>query len=210
MDNHERRTIMARFPVTESEILALAQKMIVGLTANPNFPSPPVSNEALDSLRVAFQRADDAAQAADAAARRAHEDKDVKLAALVTAMRSDVLYAESVARNNDPVLQEIGWGSRAVPVKLQTPGQCLNLNGARQDEGVIVLRWNKPKQGGKVETYLVQRRERMGGSWQFLINAWEPWIVLTGQPRNVELEYRVVGGNKAGEGIPSNTVMAVL
>ncbi len=34
-----------RFPKTESEIIALAQKMISGFTNNPNFPSPPITPE---------------------------------------------------------------------------------------------------------------------------------------------------------------------
>lgn len=35
-------------------------------------------------------------------------------------------------------------------------------------------------------------------------------ITLTGQPRGVQLEYVVVAMNKAGDGPPSNPVMAVL
>ena len=40
--------------------------------------------------------------------------------------------------------------------------------------------------------------------------AMESEITLTGQARGKEWEYRVIAVNKAGEGEPSNTVMAVL
>jgi hypothetical protein len=33
---------------------------------------------------------------------------------------------------------------------------------------------------------------------------------LVAQPKGIELEYRVIAVNKAGEGPPSNTVMVVL
>ncbi len=38
----------------------------------------------------------------------------------------------------------------------------------------------------------------------------ESEITLSGQERGKEWEYRVIAVNKAGEGTPSNTVMAVL
>ena len=38
----------------------------------------------------------------------------------------------------------------------------------------------------------------------------ESELALSDQPRGIEWEYRVIAVNKTGEGLPSNTVMAVL
>ena len=54
-------------------------------------------------------------------------------------------------------------------------------------------------------------------SWNLKFNAWETVatailseIMLVDQPRGLELEYRIIAVNKASDGPPSNTVMAVL
>ena len=64
--------------------------------------------------------------------------------------------------------------------------------------------------GGRVSAYKIQRRNRPEGGWQEAGTAIETESTLVGQPKGVELEYRVIAINKAGEGSPSNTVMAVL
>ena len=56
------------------------------------------------------------------------------------------------------------------------------------------------------------------GRWQYtyevtnlsLTPAIETEATLVEQPKGVELEYRIIAINKAGEGSPSNTVMVVL
>jgi hypothetical protein len=64
--------------------------------------------------------------------------------------------------------------------------------------------------GGAVAAYKIQRRERPAGLWADVGLAVESEITLTNQTRGKEFEYRVMAVNKAGEGEPSNTVMAVL
>jgi len=59
-------------------------------------------------------------------------------------------------------------------------------------------------------TYKIQRRERPSGPWADVGLAIESEITLSDQERGKEWEYRVIAVNKAGEGQPSNTVMAVL
>jgi len=59
-------------------------------------------------------------------------------------------------------------------------------------------------------TYKIQRRERPSGPWSDVGLAIESEITLSDQERGKEWEYRVIAVNKAGEGEPSNTVMAVL
>jgi hypothetical protein len=201
---------MPKFPTTEAGLLALAQSIIAGLTANPNFPSPPVSNEALDTLRTAAVRASEAVQAAEAALQQAYDAKEQAFSALDDAVRSDIAYAKAVCGNNDSKLKQIGWGSRAPAMPMTPPGLCGVLKGERQGEGTIVLRWSRPKEGGRPEGYQIERRLRSNGSWELVGNAFVTTKVLSGQPRNQELEYRVVAGNRAGDGTPSNIVVALL
>ena len=63
---------------------------------------------------------------------------------------------------------------------------------------------------GPPAAYKPQRRERPEGLWSDVSMAIESEIPLTDQPRTTKWEYRVVAINKAGEGVPSNTVMEVL
>ena len=69
----------------------------------------------------------------------------------------------------------------------------------------MFLDWKKPLEGGNVASYKVERRERPVGDWTLLSLAYESEIMLTGQDRTTEWEYRIVASNKAGDGQPSNT-----
>lgn len=64
--------------------------------------------------------------------------------------------------------------------------------------------------GGAVAAPKIQRRLRHDGPWSHAGMAIESEIKLTNQERGKEWEYRVLAVNKAGDGEPSNTVMAVL
>ena len=72
------------------------------------------------------------------------------------------------------------------------------------------LDWKEPIDGGKPAAYKIQRRERPAGDWQDVSTAMDSEMTLVDQPRVKELEYRAVAVNKAGDGEPSNTVLAVL
>jgi hypothetical protein len=53
---------MARFPLKEAEVIALAQSMVSGLTANAaTYPAPPVLPAALTTLVSAYTTAKNAA-----------------------------------------------------------------------------------------------------------------------------------------------------
>ncbi|MDF1545179.1 MAG: fibronectin type III domain-containing protein [bacterium] len=54
------------------------------------------------------------------------------------------------------------------------------------------------------------RRIRPDGPWEDVATAVITEATLVDQERGKEWEYRIVAINKAGEGEPSNTVMAVL
>lgn len=64
--------------------------------------------------------------------------------------------------------------------------------------------------GGAVATYRTERRLRPSGLWTEAGMAIESEATLSNQERASELEFRVIAINKAGDGLPSNIVLAVL
>ena len=208
---------MANFPRTEPTVLALVQKMITGLTANaatfPNLPIPVSAPPGIPSLTLMtsnYTTARDAAMAAQAAAEQATTSKNAVLDTLVEAMKKDLRHAETITSFNDDLLKKIGWSGRKAKEDLVAPGQCRTLEAPRQGEGWVFLDWKEPIDGGKPAAYKIQRRERPAGDWQDVSTAMDSETTLVDQPRGKELEYRAVAVNKAGDGEPSNTVLAVL
>ncbi len=202
---------MARFPKSEAEILALANDMQAGLAANAAvFPAPPVAPADLQTAMATYITARDAAVAAAAAAQQATAAKDEALQALTDDMKDDLRYAENTVNYDDDQLKLIGWGGRASKTSLEAPGQARSLEAPREGEGWVFLDWKEPVDGGAVAAYKIQRRLRPDGPWSDAGMAIESEITLTNQERGKEWEYRVLAVNKAGEGQPSNTVMAVL
>ena len=89
-------------------------------------------------------------------------------------------------------------------------GQARTLEVQNQGEGWVFLDWNSPSDGGKVASYKTERRERPAGDWMIIPLAMESEATLNNQDRGKDWEYRVNAVNKAGEGVPSNTVAAVV
>jgi len=202
---------MARFPDREAEIKALAQNIVTGLAANAaDFPSPPVTSVNLQALLTSFITLCDEQVAALAAAEQVTATKKAGLEELVIAMKADLRYAEDAVSYNDAKLSALGWGGKAAPTALQVPGQPRSLEAPRQGEGWIFLDWKKPADGGAVAAYKIERRERPTGDWALVSMAVESEATLNNQERGKDWEYRVIATNKAGEGVPSNTVAAVL
>ncbi len=202
---------MARFPGRETEIKALAQTLIAGLTAQAaDFPAPPVTPVALQALLDSLNTLNDAAVTARAAAEQATQTKNAALEELMEAMKADLRYAEDAVSHDDPKLSTLGWGGRADITALQAPGQPRALEAPRQGEGWVFLDWKEPAEGGKVAAYKIERRERPSGDWVLVSMAIESETTLTSQERGKDWEYRVIATNKAGEGLASNTVGAVL
>jgi len=202
---------MAQFPRTEPEVVVLAQDMATGLAANAaTFPTPPVAPADLQTAIGAYVTARDAAVAAVAAAEQATATKNEALQALTDDMKADLRYAENTVNYDDDQLKLIGWGGRKAKTSLEAPGQTRSLEAPREGEGWVFLDWKEPVDGGAVAAYKIQRRLRPDGPWSDAGMAIESEITLTNQERGKEWEYRVLAVNKAGEGEPSNTVMAVL
>ncbi|MCH8120368.1 MAG: fibronectin type III domain-containing protein [Planctomycetes bacterium] len=202
---------MARFPDREAEIKALAQSIVTGLAANAaDFPTPPVASVALQALLDSFITLSDEQVAAQAAAEQVTATKNAGMEELVTAMRADLRYAEDAVNYDDAKLSALGWGGRAAPTELEVPGQARALEAPQQGEGWVFLDWKKPTDGGAVAAYKIERRERPAGDWMLVSMAIESEATLNNQERGKDLEYRVIATNKAGDGVPSNTVAVVL
>ena len=202
---------MAQFPIRETEILGLGDSLITGLENNvPIYPSPPVSTIDLQAAFDATIAARDAAVAAQAAAEQATTEKQLALEDLIEKMKDDLRYAETTVNFDDDKLKLLGWGGRKAPSALDAPGQARALEAPREGEGWIFLDWKSPTEGGKVASYKIERRERPEGAWSIAGMAMESESTLHNQERGKEWEYRVIAVNKTGEGMPSNTVMAVL
>ena len=125
-------------------------------------------------------------------------------------MRADLRYAEDAVNYDDPKLTALGWGGQAAATALALPGQPRALEALSQGEGWISLDWKKPADGGAVAAYKIERRERPSGAWTLASVAIESEVTLNNQERGKDWEYRVIATNKAGEGVPSNTVAAVV
>jgi hypothetical protein len=202
---------MARFPKSEAEIAALAQRLIHGLTnGGEDFPSPPASPEELQAALAAYIAAKDATVTADKAAAESYTTKDDALDELVDLMKADIRYAEVAVRDSAEKLRQIGWSAPRGRKSLELPGQVRSLGTLQEGDGWVILDWKEPTDGGRVSAYRVRCKKSNGGSWKDAGMAVETRILLSDQERGVELTYEVVAVNKAGVGEPSNIVTAVL
>lgn len=189
----------------------MVQNIVTGLAANAaDFPAPPVTSVALAAILTSFITLCDEQVAALAAAEQVTATKKAGLEELVIAMKADLRYAEDAVSYDDAKLTALGWGGKAAPTALEVPGQPRSLEVPRQGEGWVFLDWKAPADGGAVAAYKIERRERPAGDWVLISMAIESEATLNNQERGKDWEYRVIATNKAGEGIPSNTIAAVL
>ncbi|MGX9727617.1 MAG: hypothetical protein ACTFAK_09965 [Candidatus Electronema sp. VV] len=128
--HHRQEEGMPRFPNSDSELIALAQKLIAGLQENPNFPSPPVSPAQLRSSLDAFIGLCecDTQTAAQAAAEQATAGKNAGREQLAAEVRGDLHYAEYAAEGDDAKLSTLGWGARSPHTPISAPGQGSRSN----------------------------------------------------------------------------------
>lgn len=201
---------MPNFPKTEAEVVSLAQSIINGITDNPDFPSPPIAPAALQASLNTFIGSRDAQTAAYAAAEQSTDVKQGDYEALITEMKMMLRYAEDAVRGDDSKLSALNWGARREKTPLAAPGQVRLLQVARLVAGGLTLRWKKPIEGGPPSYYKIERRELAAGGWVLAGTASITETTLTNQERGKEWEYHVIAVNRAGDGLPSNSVTAVL
>ena len=107
-------------------------------------------------------------------------------------------------------LGALGWGARREPSAPEPPGPARALEVKREGPGWVYLDWKRPSEGGSVAGYHVQVAEHEAAGWKDVTMCFDTMAVLTEQQRGVELLFRVVTFNKAGKGLASNTVTALL
>jgi len=201
---------MRVFPRRQTDILALAGSIANGLTNSAaHFPSPPVAVAELEAAIAAATQASETATAAQAAAEQATAAKQAAFERLKAMMWADLRYAEDAVAYDDAKLTALGWGARKRRRPPAIPGQPLGLAAPHQAEGSVVLTWRSAADGGRVGFYRIERRQGEG-PWAIAAVSIPTRATLEGQPRLVDLEYRVIAANKTGESEPSNTVAVVL
>jgi hypothetical protein len=199
-----------RFPRTESEIATLAARVIEGLTnAAEDFPTPPIPAEALRGKLEAFTTADTETVAAKTTFRDRHAVKDGALAELVDALKADLRYAEIAVRDAPQKLNALGWRLPRDGTPLQPPGETRDITIVSEGDTWAILRWKPPADGGAPAFYRIQRRQE-GAPWDDAGITATTEQLMSNQPRGVQLHYRVIAVNKAGDGPPSATVTLVL
>ena len=200
---------MPRFPTTEAEIITLAQQIENGLKNNANLSGSPVSDTDFAAMLAAFLAKRDEIVTKEASLGEDYDQKGDLMDDLTDAMQRVIDYTASISDNDETELASIGWGVSGAATK-QSPGQPRALEIINQTETSIFLDWKNPTDGGRVASYRVERRELPAGSWETCGATNQTEILLTGQPRGKDLEYRIIAFNTNGDSPPSNTVAAVL
>lgn len=201
---------MPNFPKTEAEVISLAQSIITGMNENQDFPSPPFSIIDMQTSLDEFINSRDTQTAAYAEAEQLTDVKQGNYETLFTRMKMMLRYAEDAVQGDDAKLSVLNWGARREKTPLTAPGQARLLEVVQQIAGGLSLRWKKPVEGGAPSFYKIERRERAEGNWELAGTANITESTLTNQERGKELEYHVVAANRAGDGLPSNSVTVVL
>ncbi len=196
---------MAQFPITEPEIISLAQAIIIGLKAHPDeFTVPPVNSDDLQQQLNDVLNSRDEVTTLQARLSEATARTRKFLERLIASMKMILKYAEQTTPKEKWTL--LGWASRAEPVALQVPGQPRNLECLRRGDDSIQLDWKAPQDGGKVGVYRVQRRIMPDGEWTLVDTVFGTEIILANQPKGKTLEFRVIAANKEGFSLASNVV----
>ncbi|CAN5496954.1 hypothetical protein BH10ACI1_BH10ACI1_19860 [soil metagenome] len=198
---------MAEFPKDETSTIILAQKVANGIRDNDTtFPTPPVAGAALlGDLDLYFAKNAEI-QAAKAATRLKVQEKNTVYARIRSGTRDNIDYAAIVAKGNEAILDLVSWGNPAPGQRLALPGQSRAFEIIGQGDGWMRTDWKEPIDGGEVASYIVRRSED-GVNFVDAATVTASDAVLFNQPTGKKLIYMVVAINRAGEGLPSNTVV---
>ncbi len=202
---------MSVFPRRENEVIDLAYTMMAGLDSHTeDFPNVDIVElkDAISEFEVAnCSQLNLQSQAIQATTikKRAYER-------MVDSMKSSIRQGQLDSLSHPLRITEIGWNLPAKRSALKEPGQPNNLDIRCAGSNTLCLSWDKPKRGGAVGYYIVQRRvmghENSFDSWQLAGTSFDETITLNDQPRQTEIEFRIIATNPTGESLPSNTQAA--
>lgn len=201
---------MAQFPFTHADIMALAGKILAGLTDNPAvYPAPTVDLVDFGAKIDSCTQARAELTKAIAVKEMATAEHQKEIASLKDMMRKQLRYAENITGFDDNKLNMLGWaGKREKSSAL--PGQVRNLRAIEQGTDFVVLSWMSPADGGKAAAYQILRRDEQSDTWINAGVSMATKVKLLDQPRHIDMEYRVAALNKTGQGQVSNTIAVVL
>ena len=205
---------MATFPSKENDILSLANNISNGLAAHAeDFPN-------IDSIEFNISVAEytsskSGAEDAKSASMIATASKQDALDGLVEKMKTVLKQAEVDCAANPEKLTEIGWSGRKTPTPLALPGQPTELVPVYEGPGILTLKWNRPKTGGAVSSFRIERSDQpegggVPGPWTLVNTYYTNQVTLENQPRSIEMQYRVIATNAAGDSLASNIATVVL
>ena len=211
---------MPRFPKAKNDILILAAKIADGIDKHPtDYPNPPfdpspIQNKMADVLTQIGLR-----QAKEAEAKAALDTENDMVDDIAEMARHVLRLAEDKYPADAGKLHEIGWDIKSVPQSLP-PGQVRDLELHVKGAGSVLVEWRAPEATahvGEVRAYRVERQltdiasRRVTEEWGvWHETAFKPEILLMSQPRAIEISYRVIATNTAGQGQPSDTETVVL
>jgi len=198
---------MAEFPRDEQSTITLAELASTGMRNNQTvFPNPPKDPAVILQEITEYRGLLNDIQAADAAKRQLVQDKNGLYAEIRHNLRDNIDYVEIVANGDEAILELAAWGNRAPAHRLTAPGQCRIFEIIGLGADWMRVDWKEPIDGGKPASYIVRRSED-GINFVDAATVAESIAILVAQPTGKKLIYHVVAMNRAGEGIPSNTVI---
>lgn len=201
---------MPRFPNNETDTIILAQLVANGIKDNPtNFPNPPVVPTATLAGITAYNTKNVEIQAKEAEQRLLVQEKNTMYSVVRRDTRDLIDYAQIIAKGDPAILALISWGPRADSVALEPPGQSRYFEIIGQGDGYVRLDWKEPIDGGEVAAYNVMRSED-GANFVIAGTFTASEGAVFEQPTSKKLVYHVVGINRAGESVPSNSVTVTL
>jgi len=206
---------MARFPRQEADIIALAERLWKGLVDNTAvYPHPPhPGRQPGNGIRwflFNFRQKQMQMVNAQSSLQTAINNQQNALDDMKAAMKKNLRYAENVVDGDDKKLKLLGWSGKRAGKSLTPPGQVGNLTIAAVDIDTVRLQWQMPPTGGQADACIIYRRSGTNDKFSQLASCVQSEIILTGQPRGLDLEYYVSAVNKAGSGPAGNTVNVIL
>ncbi len=206
---------MAQFPIAEAGVVELAREMVSGLTIHAaDFPS--ADPAAIDAAKTAYEAAKVAQVQAIGTGQLATEAKERALWALEKTMKIQIGRSQTDTVDDPVKLELIGWGPRRDARPVEPPAQPGSLKITMQGQSTVSLRWKKPGGiGGKVRDYIIERRSQPSGGgefgdWMMVNTTLHKQAILLGQPRGIQIEYRIKARNFGGLSPASNITTVVL
>lgn len=200
------------WPESEDAILDVAEELIRMLRAHPDaFPNPPHSADELQAAVEGFRALQAESDQADSRMLHAYLAGQETLRTLrheVTQHGADV---EVNVLGHPERLSWQGWGGRAGAGEWEPPGAVRDFTvDSTASDWILKLTWRPPADGGPAATYVVQRRKPRGDWTNRYVDLPGNDCLLLNEPKGIELDYRVVAVNPAGEGEPGEVVTVVL